>query len=300
MNKLENVLQKWNFKKIAVWYILLALITGVICVGTIGYFYRERLSFALHYSQIKEAADTAELHSAADKTAAASPDVVDVIVLNRENRVTYSAKKSEFAGDKLVFERLSDNRKYLSVDTHPDAVFRYVKSREFMISSIINKDFGEIRSDYDDDFFGSDISGKTVYMLTSVTAPDGGEVCVITVPTAVSGGKTAIKISAALAMLFFSVYWVLVALWLVKDAAKCKLPSLYWGLIGLFTNLVGVIVYKIYKRGMACCGGCGAAQPSEHIFCSFCGSQLGKCCEKCGWKVQPNDNFCHRCGNKIK
>lgn len=64
---------------------------------------------------------------------------------------------------------------------------------------------------------------------------------------------TAIKAAAALAMLFFCVYWVLIALWMYNDASKCRLSPLYWGLIGLFTNLIGLIVYKIYKRGMTVC-----------------------------------------------
>ena len=92
---------------------------------------------------------------------------------------------------------------------------------------------------------------------------------------------------------------VAVALWLYKDAAACKLSPLYWGLIGLFTNLVGLIVYKIYKRSMAVCTGCGAAQPAEHLYCSCCGAALGARCNSCGSKVGAKDSFCHHCGNKI-
>lgn len=80
-----------------------------------------------------------------------------------------------------------------------------------------------------------------------------------------------------------------------KDASKCRLSPLYWGLIGLLTNLVGLIVYKIYKRGMALCPSCGTA----HLYCSACGTQLGTRCENCGCKVGAKDSFCHHCGNKI-
>ena len=161
-----------------------------------------------------------------------------------------------------------------------------------MLNSIVNKDFGKIRSDYDDDSaFESSLSAKSIYMLSRVGIHGSdSKICVITVPTSVPGGMTALKVTAALAMLFFCVYWVLVALWLYRDAAKCKLSSLYWGLIGLFTNLIGLIVYKIYKRSMAICASCG----------SFCGTQLGTRCESCGCKVGSKDSFCHHCGNKIK
>lgn len=49
MNRLEKILSNWNFKKIAVWYIVIAVIAGIACVGTLGYLYRERLNFAWQY-----------------------------------------------------------------------------------------------------------------------------------------------------------------------------------------------------------------------------------------------------------
>ena len=84
-----------------------------------------------------------------------------------------------------------------------------------------------------------------------------------------------------------------------KDVSKCRLSPIYWGLIGLLTNLVGLIVYKIYKRGMALCPSCGTAQSADHLYCSACGTQLGTRCENCGCKVGAKDSFCHHCGNKI-
>ena len=302
MNRLEKILSGWNFKKIAVWYLILAVIAGLACVGTVGFIYRERLNFAWQYSRLEEARGEDALKAAADKTAAASSDAVDVLILDGDGRVTYSAKDSEFAGEKLELVKAGSEKKYLVSADHPDAVFQYVKSEEFMLNSIINKDFGKIRSDYDDDSaFENALADKTIYMLSRIGVHGSdSRVYVITVPTTVPGGMTAVKAAAALAMLFFCVYWVLIALWMYRDSAKCRLSPLYWGLIGLFTNLVGLIVYKIYKRSMAVCPSCGAAQNADHLYCSFCGTQLGIRCEGCGCKVGPKDSFCHRCGNKIK
>lgn len=301
MNRLEKVLSGWNFKKIAVWYLLLAVVAGLACAGTVGYIYRERLNFAWQYSRLEEAKDAAALQAAAQKTADASADVVDVLITDGGGRVTFSAKNSEFASGTLELVKAGSEKKYLVSDAHPDAAFQYVKSEEFMLNSIISKDFGKIRSDYDDDSaFESTLSSKTVYMLSRVKAHGGdSRVYVISVPTSVPGGMTALKATAALAMLFFCVYWVLVALWLYRDAAKCRLSPLYWGLIGLFTNIIGLIVYKIYKRSMAVCPSCGAAQSAGHLYCSVCGTQLGRRCESCGCKVGARDGYCHHCGSKI-
>lgn len=299
MNKLEKWLSKWNFKKIFIWYLVAALAAGLACAGTVAYLYRERLNFAWQYSRLEEARQADTLQAAADRTASASADVVDVLILDG-SRVTYSAKQSEFAGGTLTLSRIGDEKKYLAAEEHPDAAFQYVKSDEFMLRSIVSKDFGKIRDDYDDDSaFENALSGKTIYMLSRVRAHDGSMVYVISIPTNVPGGMIALKVSAALAMLFFCVYWVLVALWMYRDAARRKLSALYWGLIGLFTNLIGLIVYQIYRRSMAACPSCGASQSAAHRFCSFCGAQLGVCCKHCGGRVGAKDVFCHNCGKEL-
>ncbi len=302
MNRLEKMLSKWNFKKIAVWYLVLAVITGVLCGGTVGYLYRQRLKFAWQYARLEEAKTPEALRMAADKTAAASEDVVDILVVDENQQILYSAKDSKFAAGPLTLTKVGDAKKYLASADYPEAVFLQVKGDEFMLNSIVSHDFGKIRSEYDDESaFENGLSAKTVYMLNRVQARKaGGTAYVITRPTSVPGGETALKVTAALAMLLVCVYWVLVALWMYRDAARCKLSPLYWGLIGLFTNLIGLIVYKIYKHSATLCPACGAAQSAGHLYCSFCGAQLGARCANCGGKVGAKDSFCHHCGNKIK
>lgn len=302
MNRLEKMLSKWNFKKIAVWYLVLAVITGVLCGGTVGYLYRQRLKFAWQYARLEEAKTPEALRMAADKTAAASEDVVDILVVDENQQILYSAKDSKFAAGPLTLTKVGDAKKYLASADYPDAVFLQVKGDEFMLNSIVSHDFGKIRSEYDDESaFENGLSAKTVYMLNRVQVRKaGGTAYVITRPTSVPGGETALKVTAALAMLLVCVYWVLVALWMYRDAARCKLSPLYWGLIGLFTNLIGLIVYKIYKHSATLCPACGAAQSAGHLYCSFCGAQLGARCANCGGKVGAKDSFCHHCGNKIK
>ena len=301
MNRLERILSRWNFKKIAVGYLILALVAGLACTVTVGVLYRERLSFAWQYARLEKAGDEAAQQTAADRTAAASADVVDVLIIDREQQVVYSAKGSAFAAGALTFTKAGDTGKYLISPAHPDAVFQYTKSEEFMLRSIVSKDFGKIRTDYEEDnAFETNLSSRTLYMLSRVRIHGSDRLfCVITRPTAVPGGMLALKITAALGMLFFCIYWVLLALWMYRDAAGRRLSPLYWGLIGLLTNLVGLMVYQIYKRSMALCPSCGAAQNAEYLYCSFCGTPLGQRCGDCGCKVGPKDSFCHRCGHKL-
>lgn len=304
MNKFEMMLAKWNFKKIAIGYIVAALIAGIACAATVGVLYRERLNFAWQYSRLEETlkkGDEAALSAAIDKTAAASNDVVDVLLVDGADAVTYSAKHSAFASAPFSLTRVGDEKKYLSSAAHPDAIFQYVKGDEFLLRSIINKDFGKIRDDFDDErVFERGLSTRTIYMLNSLHRRGGdATLYVISTPTSVTGGMIALKVTAALAMLFFCVYWVLIALWLYRDASRAHLSPLYWGLIGLFTNLVGLLVYKIYKRSLAVCTTCGAAQSVEHRYCALCGTALGARCEECGGRLGRRDRFCPHCGRKV-
>ena len=210
MNRLEKTLSKWNFKKIAVWYLVLAVITGVLCGGTVGYLYRQRLKFAWQYARLEEAKTPEALRTAADKTAAASEDVVDILVVDENQQILYSAKDSKFAAGPLTLTKVGEAKKYLASADYPEAVFLQVKGDEFMLNSIVSHDFGKIRSEYDDESaFENGLSAKTVYMLNRVQARKaGGTAYVINRPASVPGGETALKVTAALALLLVCVYWV--------------------------------------------------------------------------------------------
>lgn len=304
MNKFEKMLSGWNFKKIVAVYIIAAVIALIGCCAAVGVVFHDRISFAYQYTRLEESLDRDHnrfLHSAMVKTAASSEDVVDILALDQNNNVVDSAKNSVFAKEKLELMQSGERRKYLSAADHPDVVFKYVKNDEFMLNSIINTDFGEIRHEYDDDsFYRPEDSAKEIYMLSCIRNHDSNvKIYVISNPTTVPGGMAVLSVTAAIAVFFFMIYWVLIALWLYRDAAISKLSPLLWGLIGLFTNIIGVIVYEIYKKGCALCPGCGAAQNISHLFCSYCGAPLGKRCANCGGKVGGKDSFCHRCGHNL-
>ena len=304
MSKLGKILSGWNFKKIAIFYVIAVLVAAIVCGATVGMQYRERLSFAYQYTRLEDALDHGSdkaVQKAVDKTAAASNDVVDILILNGGNQVQYSAKHSKFAAGTLALKQTKE-KKYLTDSRYPDAVFQYVKNEEFMVNSIINQDFGKIREDYEEGkFYENQDTSETVYMLSCIRSHDNDQkIYVISKPTSVPGGMAALKISAAMAMMFFCIYWVLVALWMYRDADKSRFSPIYWGVIGLFTNLIGLLVYKIYKRSMAVCTACGAAQNSSYLYCTNCGAQLGVRCPHCGSKVSVNDKFCHTCGKSTE
>lgn len=107
-----------------------------------------------------------------------------------------------------------------------------------------------------------------------------------------------LKIAASIMMLMFMIYWIMVALWVYQSALKARLFAPAWGLVTLFTNLAGVLVYLIYRHTSVVCACCGAVQPRNNLFCTFCGSELGERCGSCGCGLKQTDVYCPKCGSK--
>ena len=102
MNGFEKMLSKWNFKKIAVIYVTLAVLALIACGVAVGVLYRERIAFAISYSRLEELCEKKnpseeELKSAMERTARSSSNVIDVILVDKEGAVLFSAMGSEMA-----------------------------------------------------------------------------------------------------------------------------------------------------------------------------------------------------------
>jgi len=114
-------------------------------------------------------------------------------------------------------------------------------------------------------------------------------------------------------MSLWGVIQVALAVWVGVDASRRGLSGVLWGLLVLFTGIIGLIVYLLVGPGMASretavaapvvtpavpgsvrrCPGCEAALAAEFKACPYCGRSVRcKQCERpieAGWKVCP---FC--------
>lgn len=305
MNRLEYFILKWKFKKIAIAYIIATLIVGIGCVMTVGIVFKNKIAFAWQYARVKEAMehlDDDALQLKIDQLAGSSPDVVDILMLDDTNNVLYSAKHSEFSNGQFNLSRSIEIGNYLVSESNKNIVFKYVKEEEFMLASIFNGHFSDIKEAYDEAyFFEEGFSNKTVYMLNYLGKMDGGnKVYIISNPTNMATGILTLKMIATMMMLFFMIYWVLLALWVYQDAAKARLYPIAWGVIVLLTNIAGVIIYLLYKRGNVMCPKCGTSQNREHLFCTNCGIKIGENCINCGGHIKKYDKYCSHCGKEIK
>lgn len=296
-----NRVVNWNFKKIFIIYLIIAVVCGAFAAAAVGYVFRDKISLAYHFEKASETfehADADKAKQSLDSLAASSADITDVLILGGDNSVIYSAKGKNIArGDSFELKKSEDGGKFLVSDMAPDAVFRFVKKDEFMLRSVFADDFEKFHDEYDEEnFYHSGFDNKKLYMLSVMGKRDGAKAYVISDPTPTAYGMTVLKAAASLAMLLFMLYWVIIALWVYSAAAKSRLSAPVWGIITLFSNLAGALLFVIYKHINRVCAHCGAVQPRGNVFCAYCGKKIGTTCSKCGSVLRNGDNYCPRCG----
>lgn len=304
MNKFNAFIEKRNFKKIFIVYIIAAIICGIACAGAIGYVFKDKINLALQYEKanevLKKGNSDSKKKQSIDTLANSSDDICDILLLDEKNNILYSAKNSSLGKDNAFVIEREEGSRFLQSRGNPDTVFRFVKKEEFMLSAVFADDFTEIHNEYDEDgFYLDNFQNKKLYMISLLGKKVGGaKAYVISNPQPAANGMLVLKISAGIAMLFFMLYMILVALWVYQNALISKLFAPAWGILVLFTNLAGVFVYLIYKHINVICGFCGAVQSKGNIFCTECGKKIGIVCTHCGHFLKPTDNYCPKCGHK--
>ena len=307
MNRFDSFINKINFKKLAILYIIAALIAAIVCTCVIESIYHDRICFALTFSRLGEkiergSATSDEIEADLSDLAASIPDVVDALVLDDSNRIVYSASDSRLAwDDRLELNAGEIGTTFMVSESAPNAVFKFVKKEEFMLSSVFASAFTELSEGRDEEnIYQYELQNKTVYLLGFMGRDANGDrVYVINNISHAPGGNLAIKLTLTIAMFFFMLYWVITALWIYQNALAARLPALLWGCAALLTNLAAVAVYLIYKYTNAVCRSCGAVQNRENQFCVNCGEKIGFTCPNCGRTLYRNVNFCPDCGEKL-
>ena len=308
MKNFDNLIQRLNFKKITKLYIVFAIIGLIFSGAFLGYTFKDKLLFAYNYGKVSEKIEEGKLGVNAVKSdiitlANQSADIVDILILDKNNKVSFSAKNSEFAGGgEFILERdKNEENRFLTYSQNPNVTFKLIKSNELMLSAMLLGNEKSIQNSHEDNtFFQNNFNSKKIYLL-SYTADKGtgDKIYFISDVHPVPKGSLYIQIIGAIATLFFMLYWILLAFWVYQNARKSKINAVLWGIITLFTNLAGLFIYLIYKQNNQICFKCGAMQNKGNIHCTYCGTKISKTCKSCGAIVSEGDNFCNQCGNSI-
>lgn len=305
MNNFNELIKKQNFKKIFLIYLIAAIVCSLICVGGTAYIYRDKISFALRYEKASEALEKEykspeKLKTSLQKLASSSDDITDVLLLDNNNNITFSANNSNLAWDSVFKLKKGESNKFLTSKKNNDLVFRFVKKDEFILSTVLADHFTDIYEDYtEENFYLNNFQSKNLYLISLLgTSENGLKAYAVSHPSKVPYGMAVLKASACILMLLFMIYWVIIAFWVYQNALKSKLYAPIWGIVALVSNLAGVFVYEVYKHMNKACIHCGAVQSKANTFCIHCGKKTGTTCSKCGQSIKPEYNYCPKCGQK--
>lgn len=115
-----------------------------------------------------------------------------------------------------------------------------------------------------------------------------------------NGMEAAVGAYAGICLLLFAVFWIFVAAWLYKKAVLSKMNGLPWLLIGLVSNVFGVVLFFIARSVIRSkCTFCGTWQNKNNRFCTACGAELSRICNECHELCKPDDHYCSRCGSSL-
>lgn len=304
----DKIIKRYNFKKVVMIYItftiLALLFSGVLLV----YAYKDKLLFDFNYSMVSEKIEDGKIGVDAVKSditalAEQSTDIVDILILDKHNKITYSAKNSDFSHDG-VFQlepKGSEENRYFTYVNNSNVSFKLMKNGELMLSTVLLNREKQIQNNYKDNtFFEDNLNTKKIYLLSyTFDKSTGDKIYFISDIRSVPNGPLLLKIVLAVLILILMLYWVLVAFWVYEDARKAKINAFLWGIIALCTNVAGLFIYLIYKQNNQICFHCGALQTKENIYCIHCGSKINKTCKTCNAITNKGDSFCNHCGEEI-
>lgn len=304
---MTEFIMKLDFRRVFIEYIVLAITALAIFGGAAACLNRDKIVFALEYIsagvKLNMGASAAEEVDEMANISFETDDVSEIVIVDDSNKVLFSTKDNiAVKGGMFILNETEGKDGFLENSDMPNAVYKAVDKSDFILSSLLPIDLTDISENYRDEFFYEpDFLDKELYLISYMGNGEGNsKIYIINTAAQISEGASSVKIAAAAAVFVFMIYWLITALWVYQNAAKSRLSAPLWGIAVLFTNVIGVIVYALYKRSNCVCPYCGAVQDKGGVFCVACGEKLQTTCENCGKAVGKSDLFCRSCGSRIE
>ena len=284
---MNKIIDNLNFKQIIIIYIVLLIISLLGISILLKNKYSNQLEYLYNYHKISELIDDEynqkEIKKLLSKLSRKSNDIVDIVITNN-GKITYSTKNKY----KNNLEKIN-NHFYKDSDNY---IYKLENKKDFILSlfSIDKCD------DYDEEFNINNVD----YIITYLNSSNTNDKIIFI--NKISEEKISIlylKISLSILVLFFMLYWIITSLMVYQHARITKLNSYFWGIITLFTNIIGVGIYLIYINNKEICKKCHTSNHKDNIYCTNCGNKINAYCKKCHTKISKNDKYCKSCGEKI-
>jgi hypothetical protein len=108
---------------------------------------------------------------------------------------------------------------------------------------------------------------------------------------------------------FLSLLWIVLAVWVYRDAESRGMSGVLWALLVFIGNLVGILIYLIVRserkpvsaegKMSLTCPACGQTSASNYKFCPHCGKSFQSTCPACGKPAESSWKACPYCGQKL-
>ena len=286
---MNRIIDNINFKKVIVIYIILLLVSIIGISTLIGTKYYEKLNYLYNYHKIDERMDEKynqeDMEKSLSKLNEKSKDIIDIVIINN-NKIIYSTT-NKYKNNLTKLD--NSNNFYKDSDNR---IYKLENKKDFILSlfSFDNED------DYYDEFNINDVDYVLTYLKNNNT---NDKIIFVNKINEVQNGILYLKISLAVLVLFFMLYWIITSLIVYQNARITKLNSYFWGIVTLFTNVIGVGIYLIYIKNRIICKKCNTSNHKDNIYCVNCGNKINSCCKKCHTIINKNDKYCKSCGEKI-
>jgi hypothetical protein len=305
MKILEQILNKIDFKKAFKIYFSISAIVLLLCSISVAYVLRDKIKMAIDYRKISESFERGaaidSLKTQIDNLSKESNDIINIVAVDKNNNIIYKVN-SNLINDNTTFTLVpsSENKKYLEDGVNKDVLYKAVKE-DFIINRDFIKNHDKVLSDIDDDFYFEHDLGSTKINLLNFIVNRKSDAKIFIFRSAVPFPyvKALFDIIGFIVGVIGIIYWVGLALWVYKDSNSKKCNPELWGFFILFTNLIGLIIYTIYKNNGIVCKKCGALQNSENGYCTVCGSRINELCSNCHSVASKGEQFCRKCGNEL-
>jgi hypothetical protein len=115
--------------------------------------------------------------------------------------------------------------------------------------------------------------------------------------------------SLSLFSLVLLVVWIIVIVWVYRDAERRGMNGVLWALLVLIGNLIGLLIYLIVRSDNLPspqeneitqeCSACHRKIPANYTFCPHCGAKLQLSCPSCDNTIEKTWKACPHCGEKL-
>lgn len=118
-----------------------------------------------------------------------------------------------------------------------------------------------------------------------------------------------IRFAPLFPLLLLTILWLIVVVWVYRDAERRGMNGILWALLIFVGNFVGLIIYLIVRNEefpgrlatepTQSCPGCGKVVVQKYAFCPHCGIQLRAVCPNCDRTVSSDWKVCPYCGQQL-